>query len=109
MISWPYNLKMSGTNPVALYNSIKNPTYEERKAIDLYAGREKWQDVMREAYYTYERDGDYENALKVAQSLISEFPEQPKVYEMAGNICLKMNRVAYADYYFEKGKQLKRK
>lgn len=107
--SWPYNLKMSGTNPVALYNSIKSPTYEERKAIDLYAGREKWQDVMREAYHTYERDGDFENALKVAQSLISEFPEQPKVYEMAGNICLKMNRVAYADYYFEKGNQLKRK
>lgn len=107
--SWPYNLKMSGTNPIALYNSIESPTYEEKKAINLYAGREEWQSVMKEAYHTYKRDGDLENALKVAQSLISEFPEQSKVYEMAGNICREMNNTDYANFYFEKGKQLKQK
>lgn len=105
--SWPYNLKMSGTNPIALYDSIKSLTYEEKKAINLYKGKEEWQAVMREAYHTYKRDGDYKNALKVAQSLIAEFPEQPKVYEMAGDICLEMNNTVYANFYFEKGKKLK--
>ncbi len=105
--SWPYVLEMSGRNPVRLYHSIQNPTYEERKAINLYSGREKWEDVMREAYHTYKNDGDFENALRVAQSLISEFPEQSKVYEMAGNMCMEMNKVDYAKFYFEKGDKLK--
>ncbi len=105
--SWPYNLKMSGSNPIAMYKSIESPTYEEKKAINLYAGREEWQAVMREAYNTYKRDGDFKNALKVAQSLISEFPEQPKVYEMAGAICLEMNNSDYANFYFDKAKKLK--
>jgi len=105
--SWPYVLEMSGRNPVRLYHSIKNPTYEERKAINLYSGREKWEDVMRQAYHTYKNEGDFENALRVAQSLISEFPEQSKVYEMAGNMCMEMNKVDYAKFYFEKGDKLK--
>lgn len=105
--SWPYVLEMSGRNPVRMYHSIQNPTYEERKAINLYSGKEKWEDVMRQAYHTYKNEGDFENALRVAQSLISEFPEQSKVYEMAGNICMKMDKVDYAKFYFEKGNKLK--
>ena len=105
--SWPYDLEMSGRNPIRGYYSIENPTYEERKAIGLYSGIEKWEDVMREAYHTYKSQGDFENALRVAQSLISEFPEQPKVYEMAGNICIEMDRVDCAEFYFRKGNDLK--
>ena len=105
--SWPYDLKMSGKNPVRLYKSIQNPTYEERKAINLYSGREKWEDVMRQAYHTYMNRDDFESALRVAQSLIAEFPEQPRVYEMAGNICLKMNKADAAEFYFEKERKLK--
>lgn len=107
--SWPYKLKMSGKTPIAEYNYIVKPTYEERKAIAVYSRREKWEDVMREAYNTYKRDGDYEKALRVAQTLVSEFSEQPKVYEMAGEMCMKMNMVDYAKYYFNKNKQLKLK
>ncbi|WP_051935774.1 hypothetical protein [Salegentibacter sp. Hel_I_6] len=107
--SWPYVLEMSGRNPVRMYHSIQNPTYEERKAISLYSGKEKWENVMRQAYHTYNNEGDFENALRVAQSLISEFPEQSKVYEMAGNMCMKMGKVDYAQFYFEKGNKLKRK
>lgn len=105
--SWPYVLEMSGMNPVRLYHSIQNPTFEERKAINLYSGREKWEDVMRQAYHTYKAEGDFKNALRVAQSLISEFPEQQKVYEMAGNMCMEMGKVEYAKFYFEKGEKLK--
>lgn len=105
--SWPYDLKMSGKNPVRLYEFMQNPTYEERKAINLYSGREKWEDVMRQAYHTYMNRDDFKSALRVAQSLIAEFPEQPRVYEMAGDICLKMNKADEAEFYFEKEKQLK--
>ena len=105
--SWPYVLNMSGRNPVRQYNSIENPTYEEKKAIGLYSGREKWEDVMRQAYHTYKNEGDFENALRVAQSLISEFPEQWRVYEMAGNMCMEMKKLDCARFYFEKRDQLK--
>ncbi|MUP44953.1 hypothetical protein E0K83_04245 [Gramella sp. BOM4] len=105
--SWPYELNMSGTNPVRQYNFIQNPEYEEKKAIGLYSGREDWDKVMKEAYHTYMRDKDYQNALRVAQSLISEYPEQPRVYEMAGDICSKMNRAEDAQYYYDKSEKLK--
>ncbi len=105
--AWPYVLDMSGKNPVRGYHSIKNPTYEERQAIGLYSGGAKWEDIMRQAYHTYKNRGDYENALRVAQSLISEFPEQYRVYEMAGNICREMNKPACAEFYYDKRDQLK--
>ena len=105
--SWPYELRMSGKNAVRGYHSLENPTYEERKAIGLYSGTEKWEDIMREAYHTYKNRGDYKNALRVAQSLISEFPEQHRVYDMAGRICLEMNDIEYANFYFEKRDNLK--
>ena len=105
--SWPYELRMSGKNAVRGYHSLENPTYEERKAIGLYSGTEKWEDIMREAYHTYKNRGDYKNALRVAQSLISEFPEQHRVYDMAGRVCLEMNDIEYANFYFEKRDNLK--
>ena len=105
--SWPYVLDMSGRNPVRGYHSIQNPTYEERQAIGLYSGGAKWEDIMRQAYHTYRNNGDYENALRVAQSLISEFPEQYRVYEMAGNICREMNKPDCANFYFKKRDELK--
>ena len=105
--SWPYVLNMSGKNPVRGYHFMENPTFEERKAINLYSGREKWENVMRQAYHTYKNNGDFENALRVAQSLISEFPEQYRVYEMAGRICTEMNKPDYAQFYFNKAAELK--
>ena len=105
--SWPYVLNMSGRNAVRGYHSIQNPSFEERKAIELYSGREKWENVMRQAFHTYNNNGDYENALRVAQSLISEYPEQHRVYEMAGNMCKKMNKPDCAKFYFDKSKKLK--
>lgn len=105
--SWPYVLDMSGRNPVRQYHFLQNPSFEEQKAIALYSGKEKWEDVMRLAYHTYLKDGDFENALKVAQSLIAEFPEQARVYEMAANICLQMKRPEYAKFYSDKAEKLK--
>ncbi|WP_067030181.1 SGNH/GDSL hydrolase family protein [Allomuricauda sp. CP2A] len=105
--SWPYDLGMSGKKPDSHTYVTQNPTYEEEKAISLYTHQEPWQYVMTQAYNKYKEDGDYKNALKVAQTLIFEFPEQYKVYEMAGEMCRKLQDEAYADYYFAKSRYLK--
>lgn len=105
--SWPYDLSMSGTKPVGYNYVTQNPTFEERTAINLHNHQEQWQYVMTQAYHKYNEDGDYKNALKVAQTLIFEFPEQFKVYEMAGEMCQKIGDDAYAEYYFKKSRYLK--
>ncbi len=105
--SWPYDLSMSGTTPVEYTYVTQNPTFEEKTAINLYRHQEQWQYVMAQAYHKYNEDGDYKSALKVAQTLIFEFPEQYKVYEMAGEMCRKLKDDAYAEYYFKKSNYLK--
>jgi tetratricopeptide (TPR) repeat protein len=104
--SWPYDLNMSGTRPMATY--IANPTYEETKALNIYRKSEPWDQVMGESYRRYESDKDYNKALHVAQSLIFEYPEQGEVYRMAGNMCLNMNDLEKAAYYFLKCNKLEK-
>ena len=105
--SWPYDLSMSGTKPVGYNYVTQNPTFEETTAINLHNHQEQWQYLITQAYHKYNEDGDYKNALKVAQTLIFEFPEQFKVYEMAGEMCQKLGDDAYAEYYFKKSRYLK--
>lgn len=105
--SWPYDLSMSGTTPVGYSYVTQNPTFEEKTAINLYRHQEQWQYVMAQAYHKYNEDRDYKKALKVAQTLIFEFPEQYKVYEMAGEMCRMLKDDAYAEYYFKKSNYLK--
>jgi len=105
--SWPYDLSMSGTKPVGYNYVTQNPTFEERTAINLHNHQEQWQYLITQAYHKYNEDGDYKKALKVAQTLIFEFPEQFKVYEMAGEMCQKLGDDAYAEYYFKKSRYLK--
>ncbi|KAB5487655.1 MULTISPECIES: SGNH/GDSL hydrolase family protein [Flagellimonas] len=105
--SWPYDLSMSGTKPVGYNYVTQNPTFEETTAINLHNHQEQWQYLITQAYHKYNEDGDYKKALKVAQTLIFEFPEQFKVYEMAGEMCQKLGDDAYAEYYFKKSRYLK--
>lgn len=104
--SWPYDLSMSGRRPMATY--IANPTYEETKALNIYRKSEPWDQVMAESYRRYESDKDYDKALHVAESLIFEYPEQGEVYRMAGNMCLNMNDLEKAAYYFLKCNKLEK-
>lgn len=105
--SWPYDLSMSGTKPVGYNYVTQNPTFEETTAINLHNHQGQWQYLITQAYHKYNEDGDYKKALKVAQTLIFEFPEQFKVYEMAGEMCQKLGDDAYAEYYFKKSSYLK--
>lgn len=106
--SWPYKLQMSGRKP-SLYDYLPQKlSFEEQKAVSLYNHQEQWQYVMTQAYHRYVEDGDYKNALKVAQTLLFEFPEQYKVYEMAAAMCLKLQDTSYAGFYAQKGRYLRR-
>lgn len=105
--SWPYDLSMSGTKPVGYNYVTQNPTFEETTAINLHNHQGQWQYLITQAYHKYNEDGAYKKALKVAQTLIFEFPEQFKVYEMAGEMCQKLGDDAYAEYYFKKSGYLK--
>ncbi len=98
--SWPYNLNMSGSRPMSQY--IQNPTYEERMAQVIYKKVMSWDNVMAQSYKRYVSDKKYDKALHIAESLIFEYPEQGEVYRMAGNVCLDMDNLDKAIYYFSK-------
>ncbi|WNH13831.1 hypothetical protein [Thalassobellus suaedae] len=104
--SWPYVMNMSGRLPRSSYYAITNPTYEEKKAMTIYMNQPQWKNVMIEAFGTYERTKAYNKALRVAQSLIFEYPEQADGYLEAGTMCLKMEDPERAVYYFIKYNQL---
>ena len=97
--SWPYDLKMTGSRPMATYMD-PSLTYEERMAQDIYKKMVTWDQVMAQSYKRYESDKDFRKGLKVAQSLIFEYPEQGEVYRMAGAMCLNMGDLNKAEYYF---------
>lgn len=103
--SWPFDLRMSGSRVATQYFN-ENSTYEQRRALDLYTNLATWRDVMVQSYERYDREGAYEKGLRAAQSLILEYPEEPKVYRMAGEMCLKLNDPEKAVYYYFKLNQV---
>jgi tetratricopeptide (TPR) repeat protein len=104
--SWPYDLSKSGELPRSTYYNIVSPTYEEKRAFHIYTNQSQWKNVMIEAYETYKRKKEYRKALRIAQSLIFEYPEQGDGYHSAGTLCMKMDAPEKAVYYFYKGNQL---
>lgn len=104
--SWPYTMSMSGKLPQSVFHYIKKPSYEEKKAFIAYMKKDQWQNVMIEAFNTYKQTKEYTKALRIAQSLIFEYPEQTDTYQEAGALCLKLNNPKKASYYFIKANQL---
>ena len=106
--SWPYNLNMSKQNPISTSIATTNSTYEEKKAQEIHKNQTDWENVMKQAYHTYEYNKDYKKGLQVAQSLIFEFPEQGEVYRLAGSMCLGLNELDKAAYYLFKYNELEK-
>src|SRR5690606_18687081 len=104
--SWPYDLSKAGAR-VQKKNYRPNATYEEKEAMDLYNHTASWKEIMVRAYYKYDKEGSYQQALRAAQSLILEYPEEGKLYRLAGEMCLKLNEAKKANYYFAKYNQLR--
>ncbi|MEN3325070.1 hypothetical protein VP395_15135 [Mariniflexile soesokkakense] len=105
--SWPYDLSMSKNRPLSSYHYIQNPSYEERRAIEIHTNQViDWRDIMYESYNRYNREKAYKKGLQVAQSLIFEFPEEADVYRLAANMCLKLAKLDKAAYYYFKYNEL---
>ncbi|WP_308991281.1 hypothetical protein QLS71_001595 [Mariniflexile litorale] len=105
--SWPYDLSMSRNKPLSSYHYIQNPTYEERRAIEIHTNQVvDWRDIMYQSYHRYNKEKAYQKGLQVAQSLIFEYPEEAEVYSLAGNMCLNLNKINKAAYYFFKCNEL---
>lgn len=99
--SWPYDMNMSGKRPESTdFNGAS--IIEEQLANDLHNKKITWKNAMAIAYNTYKAEKDYEKALHVAESLIFEYPEQGKVYQMAGIMCLNLGDLDKSVYYFSK-------
>ncbi len=103
--SWPYDLSATGARAIPP-SYIENSTYEQRRALELYTNQVTWKELMVQSYEKYNRDGDYQKGLRIAQSLILEYPEEAKLYGMAGDMCTNLNKPEKADYYFSKCKEL---
>ncbi len=97
--SWPYDMNMSGKS--ASINFITE-NFDEEVALAIHKNAIPWDRAMGQAYNAYTQDGYYEKALHVAQSLIFEYPEQGKVYQMAGDMSLKLDRIQEALFYYQK-------
>jgi tetratricopeptide (TPR) repeat protein len=104
--SWPYDMNMSGKRPEL--TDFNPSSFDERLAYDLYNKKVTWKNAMTVAYNAYKADKEYKKALHVAESLIFEYPEQGKVYQMAGTMCLNLGNLDKASYYFSKFNSLEK-
>lgn len=100
--SWPYRLNTAGKNTVSEYYSIQELTYEEEKAREIIIDNYLWREVMENSYYIYKNTGRFKEALRVAQSLILEYPEKNGFLKLAGEMCVKLRDYKKAAYYFFK-------
>lgn len=99
--SWPYDLTMAGNRaPIPYF--VDNSTYEQRRALELFTLQANWKDVMQESLNKYDYEGAYDKGLRVAQSLIFEYPEEAKLYKTAGQLCLKKEDYKKAVFYLSK-------
>ena len=102
--SWPYDLRMSGK--LAMDDNIDISVYENYQAEQLYKKIVSWDQVMALSYNRYMAEKDFTKALHVSESLIFEYSEQGRVYQMAGDACMGMNNYKRAIYYYSKNYDL---
>lgn len=105
--SWPYDLTMAGNRaPVPYF--VENSTYEQRRALDLFTLQANWKEVMVVSLNKYDHEGAYDKGLRVAQSLIFEYPEEAKLYRSAAQMCLKKKDYKKAAFYLRKFNQMEK-
>ena len=98
--SWPFDLSKSGVHYRSRFFENRKPTYEQLRALDIFEGESSRADIMPQAYKWYQKNRNYEQCLRIVQSDIIDYPELTRFYLLAGNICLKMNDLKKAGYYF---------
>jgi tetratricopeptide (TPR) repeat protein len=106
--SWPFDLSRTGARYETQYFLNQKPNYEQLKALDLFKHETPREEVMLQSYKWYKSRGNHEQCLRIVQSDIIEFPEWTKLYFYAGELCLKLDDLKKAVYYFSKYNMIER-
>ncbi len=105
--SWPYNLGNRLRKGKSITKENFGRIYSElQMAQNIKDNAIRWNDAMSLSYNMYNNDKKYEEALKIAQSLIFEYPEQGYGYQMAGDMCMKLENYQRAVFYYARYKQI---
>jgi lysophospholipase L1-like esterase len=105
--SWPFNLNHQLTeDELRASEQVESRSAELQMAQHIKNKVVSWNDAMSTAYNMYKTDKAYEKALKVAQSLIFEYPEKGYVYQMAGDMCMELGNYQKAAFYYSRYNQI---
>ena len=79
-----------------------NRTIPEAVAGALVVKQLSWDQAMDRLYRYYHEKSDFEYALRVAEAVIMEHPNEAALYAKAGSICLRLRDFEKGAYYFLK-------
>ncbi|MBN9380217.1 MAG: hypothetical protein J0H74_05600 [Chitinophagaceae bacterium] len=96
-MQWPFNEPQ---------RTMQAHGFEERLALDLLMQKIGWNEAMDTLLPYYIGRGDLAEALKVAESTLLEYPEEPAFYSMAGRCSLQLGNSRQAAFYMRKAFEL---
>lgn len=85
---WPYYEKLEFDD--------RNLSIPQRIAGRLALRKISWEQAMEELYVYYYQNQDFENALKVSEAIILEYPAEPQFYIKAGDLAAKVDNYGKA-------------
>ena len=92
---WPYNDKRFD-------KPIPERTIEEKLAARIYRKEESWLDAHSLLYQTYTKTDLMDEAAKVAEGVVLEYPEDPVFYDRASMDYGKIGKIKKAAFYMRK-------
>lgn len=105
--SWPFILNNQLTeDELRADEQVESRSAELRMARNIMNNVVSWNNAMSMAFNMYNTDKAYDEALKVAQSLIFEYPEKGYVYRMAGDMCMELENYQKAAFYYSRYNQI---
>ncbi|NJN24768.1 MAG: hypothetical protein HC819_01635 [Cyclobacteriaceae bacterium] len=92
---WPFNQPMPPAED-------RDRTFEEKIAGGLSVKTIEWGEGMNAMYEHYLKSGDLDEAMKITESLILEFPFDMRLYDRVGSLSEKIGNTERAFFYYKK-------
>ncbi|MEM6842448.1 MAG: SGNH/GDSL hydrolase family protein [Bacteroidota bacterium] len=83
-----------------------NRSLPEAIAGALAVQQISWQEAMERLYQYYYQNQSYEEALRVAEAVTLERPQEPQFFTKAAGLALELDRIQKADYLFQRALRL---
>ncbi|WP_338876146.1 hypothetical protein WBJ53_10905 [Spirosoma sp. SC4-14] len=96
---WPFNEPMPP-------EETRPKTLEEQLAGALAVKQLIWRDAMNQLAAYYAKQNDLRKVLRVTESLILEYPNDPGLYDQAGKLCMSLSKNEDAVWHQKKAFQL---